>query len=208
MNSISENESSTPDLFETDWIKLERSDSLQRSKMRERPIAKYFLNLSGVSNRPIDLKSSSNRDWPSAETPKHFLQQAMAIIENQNAEPGIKTDFDRFLESFATNVKGQWLNELFNINYGNKHIMLSILQSISHSKFEEYQPNALTMVTAAIANKDEEVQEGAIRVLENWGTPDCLTHLKNVHVSTDWLQDYLNEVIADLESELSLDADT
>ena len=53
-------------------------------------------------------------------------------------------------------------------------------------------------------HKSVEVKEMAIRVFENWNTIESYTFLKNCTLTPAWLEDYKNEVLANIEEELCL----
>ena len=55
---------------------------------------------------------------------------------------------------------------------------------------------------AAFPNKNQEVKEAAIRAFESWGNLESLKILKNISLEEEWLSEYLNEVISDLNEEL------
>lgn len=65
-------------------------------------------------------------------------------------------------------------------------------------------PQGKTMALAALSHKNDEVKELGVRAFENWNSLNSLEVLKNISFDSNWLQDYLNQVIKDLKSELCL----
>ena len=57
---------------------------------------------------------------------------------------------------------------------------------------------------SALIHKSVEVKEMAIRVFENWNTIESYTFLKNCSLAPKWLEDYKNDVLANIEEELCL----
>jgi hypothetical protein len=57
------------------------------------------------------------------------------------------------------------------------------------------------MAVAALSHENTEVQECGIRAFENWETVESLQILENLKVSTEWLQEYIDEVVLYLRKE-------
>ena len=116
-----------------------------------------------------------------------FENRADVLVKNQMA-----------INSLATK---EWLNKIYVNNFKNPEILIGILRLIARFRIEVISPEGKTMAIAAIAHKNIEVQECGIRAFESWGTLDSLDILSNVKVQPDWLQDYLNQVIINIETE-------
>ena len=60
-------------------------------------------------------------------------------------------------------------------------------------------PQGATMALASLSHQDLECKECAIRAFESWSTYESLAILRFVSVEDDWIKDYLNSVILDIE---------
>lgn len=93
----------------------------------------------------------------------------------------------------------EWINEYFLKYYQFPETTSKVLRIISHLPYEMIYPQGPTMCLAGLLHKSTEVNEAAIRAIENWEAPDNLILLKNIKVKEKWLDDYLKQVICDLE---------
>lgn len=134
-----------------------------------------------------------------------FSDIIIQLIVNSNFEYGFDTPLDIFLkERLAENssVTKEWLNLIFINNFSNVPIITGILRTIAHFNYSELSPNGVSMSIAALSHENSEVKECAIRTFENWVNPESLKILKSVKIHEAWLNDYLQQVISDLEGEL------
>lgn len=95
-----------------------------------------------------------------------------------------------------------WLNELFISNFKNDGILIGLLRIIGRFDQEIIFPQGQTMALAALSHRNDEIKELGIRAFENWASENSIQVLKNTNLELDWLNEYKNNVIADLEVEL------
>lgn len=156
----------------------------------------------------ISLENSLNRqrmDRFRAE----FSANLLKLLREQDFEYGVDTPADELVrKTFTENqsIAKEWLNQLFVENYYDQTVIMGILRVISHIEYQEIAPQGPTMALAALSNKNAEVRECGIRAFENWSTLESLEVLKNVKCHEKWLNDYLQQVIADLNEELETHA--
>ncbi len=107
-------------------------------------------------------------------------------------------------EQFEINTLAtrNWLNGIFIKNYNNSRILNGILRVLGRFEESIIFPQGNTMATAVLSHKDPEIVELGIRAFEEWGSIESLNVLKTVNVEPEWLKQYLNQVISDLEEEL------
>lgn len=128
------------------------------------------------------------------------------LIKETDFEYGINSPLDIFInEKLQQNALAtkDWLNTVFIRNFSDIDIITGILRTIAHIPYEEISPQGMTMSIAALSHKNPEVKECGIRTFENWGNRDSLIILKNVQVSEKWLQEYVSQVVSDLEEDLA-----
>lgn len=142
-----------------------------------------------------------------------FLEQKVtpliiSLIKNEDFEFGKKNESVKLVEdqleinSAATHI---WFNNLFIKFFANDEKMLIGLLSIVESINEKsLHPIAEIMALAALTHKNDEVKELGVRIFENWSSLYSYEILRNIKVDTSWLQEYINQVIKDIEEELCL----
>lgn len=134
-----------------------------------------------------------------------ITQELLRIILEQDFEYGCDSPADlfvrRLMEQNSAVVK-EWLNSIFIEYFHDTRILIGLLHIISHIDYLKINPQGPTIALAALSHIDPEVRECGIRAFENWGTADSLNILRNIKCQEKWLQEYLNQVILDLEEEL------
>jgi hypothetical protein len=88
-------------------------------------------------------------------------------------------------------------------NYSKINIICGLLRIISHFEYYELEPQCILIVTSLISHQNEEVVECAIRCCENWENDEALNVLKNIKCRSDWMNNYLQEVINNISREIS-----
>ena len=157
-----------------------------------------------IAASDISLENSLNRqrmDRFRAE----FFAKLLKLLREQDFEYGVDTPADELVrKSFSENISiaKEWLNQLFVENYDDQTVLMGILRVLSHFEYQEVAPQGPTMALAALSNVSAEVRECGIRAFENWSTLESLEVLKNVKCEEKWLNDYLQQVIAELKEEL------
>ncbi|MBF0475704.1 MAG: hypothetical protein HQK59_07695 [Deltaproteobacteria bacterium] len=132
-----------------------------------------------------------------------YTKELLRLIQEQDFEYGFYSPADLFvrklMEQNATLTK-EWLHSVFVDYSSDLKIMIGLLQVILHM---DISPQGLIMAQMALAHADVEVRECGIRALENWGTIESLNILRTLKDQEEWLQEYIDQVISDLEEELS-----
>jgi len=135
---------------------------------------------------------------------RRFTHQLLSLLIEENFEYGIDTKADALvrnqmqLNSLATKA---WLNSIFVENFANTPIAVGLLRIIARIDYLDIFPEGQTMAMAALSHKNIEVQEGGVRAFESWDSLRSLEILKNLRVSTEWLQEYIDEVVSNLRKE-------
>ncbi len=134
-----------------------------------------------------------------------FSSNLLKCLREQDFEYGLDTPADELVrKTFIENesVAKEWLNQLFVENYNEKTVIMGILRVLSHFEYQEVAPQGPTMALAALSNNSAEVRECGIRAFENWSNLESLKVLRSVNCQEVWLNDYLQQVIVDIEEEL------
>ena len=133
---------------------------------------------------------------------KNFTDQLLYCIQNEHFEYGYENQADIIVKSFMlknSTITKEWLNRIFIRYFNNSEIIIGILRLISRFDYEDMSPQGATMALASLSHQDLECKECAIRAFESWSTYESLAILRFVSVEDDWIKDYLNSVILDIE---------
>lgn len=156
-----------------------------------------------VSSSSVDIKEEENninqilRKFDELYTP--ILEN---LLTNQDLEYGMQSEAESFVITTQLNKHSHfttWLNGVLLRNFSNKKIVLGLLNLISHLDYKDIKPNGIMMALSVLRIKDLEVVESGIRAFENWGQKDTVEILKSLHFNEQWLQEYLDQVISDIE---------
>lgn len=139
---------------------------------------------------------------------EHFTTGLLSLIAESDFEYGFSSALDTFLqERLSENALAtkEWLNSLFVQFFGDVAVATGVLRTAAHLEYDEIAPQGPTMALAALSHTDVEVRECGIRAFENWATRESLNILKKVRCPERWMQEYVTQVVNDLEQELGID---
>lgn len=133
---------------------------------------------------------------------KDFAKRLIQLLNDEYFEYGFENACDLLVKeqmSINASVTRECLNTIFIENFGNPVIVIGILRLVARFENEVISPEGVTMATSAIAHKDGEICDCGIRAFESWGSYQHLPILRNIEPKEDWLKDYLNSVIKNIE---------
>ncbi|MBD3267528.1 hypothetical protein GF373_12745 [bacterium] len=133
---------------------------------------------------------------------KKFEENFIQVIHKSNFEFGFHSQADEFvqqaLKQYGVYAR-DWINDLFIRKFDDSFLLSSILRVIAHFDYNQMYPQGITMAIAATTHSDIEVRECGIRCFESWEKPDNLRILRKLTFTEGWLNEYLQDVIRDLE---------
>ena len=135
---------------------------------------------------------------------RQFTSNLLALIWEEDFEYGIDTKADKLVRnqmSLNASVTKEWLTSLFVENFANVPTALGLLRIIARMEYSEVYPAGQTMAVAALSHGNAQIQECGVRAFESWGTLKSLEILENLTVSTQWLEEYIHDVVSDLRKE-------
>jgi hypothetical protein len=162
-----------------------------------------FINIDIKKDNNTSIENEVNNNRISI-LEQDFTRQLILNIVEEDFEYGMASKaHDIVKEQMKINAMAtkDWLSRIYVNNFQNTKILIGILQVISRFGREEIYPIGETIALASLSHKEEVVQETAIRVFESWGGESSLKILENVSVSSNWVKEYLDEVISDLKLE-------
>ena len=130
----------------------------------------------------------------------------LRMLRYTNFEDGMTNDAIEETKRFLSENKYVticWLNELYSKNQKDQEILESLLRVIGMAIGKEDSDTLLPIVIAGLTEVSSKTQEAAIMVIEEWRTESCLQALKNRSYNSDWIRNYANEIISELQRELN-----
>jgi len=134
-----------------------------------------------------------------------YTPEFLRIIFEENFEYGFNSLSDLFVKQLMEMNDGitrEWLNSIYRDYWHDARVFIGLLHVISHLEYEQICPEGPTMAMAALYHPSVEVRECGIRAFENWGASESLSILRNFRCDEKWLQEYVEQVVSDLEEEL------
>ena len=181
------------------------------SKLFESSLSDFIIELDDKSDITFNTNTNSIENQYNElrlkQIERDFTQKLKLFILEEPFEYGFENKADKLvLENLEINriATKEWINKIYLNNYSNSEYTIGILRLVSRLKIEEISPQGPTMAIAALSHKDEEIQETAIRAFENWSSLEHIDILKSVKVKSEWLADYLNSVIKNIEIEYGI----
>ena len=166
-----------------------------------------------IPREPIE--NEATREWTTlttackiagGEPQRQFTNRFLQVIQDSEFEFGFSTPADEYVRQALSTCGAfarEWINDLFVQNFKDPFLTSAILRVIAHFDYSQMYPQGMTMALASTVHIDAAVRECGIRCFENWESSGCLTMLRSLSFSEDWLQHYLTRVIADLEGYVS-----
>lgn len=132
----------------------------------------------------------------------------ISLIKNEDFEFGKKNETVKLIEQqleFNSVATQNWFNKLY-IKYfaSDEKILIGLLRIVESLNETSLHPTGEIMAIAALSHKNDEVKELGVRIFENWCSLNSYEILKSIKVETVWLQEYITQVIKDIEIELCL----
>lgn len=132
----------------------------------------------------------------------------ISLIKNEDFEFGKKSESVKLIEEqlqFNSVATQNWFNKLY-IKYfpSDEKILIGLLRIVEYLNEQSLHPTGEIMAIAALSHKNNEVKELGVRIFENWCSLNSYEILKSIKIETLWLQEYINQVIKDIEAELCL----
>jgi hypothetical protein len=191
--------------------------SYDTGKIKEaEPVFSCRTLLAGTTDEPvleglIDLSDRSTYEMENIlnkrrlrQFKENYTKELLRILCEQDFEYGFDSSADLFVRELMgqnETITKEWLNSVYIEHYHDMRVVIGLLQVISHLQYLDIFPQGPTMALAALVHANSEVRECGIRAFENWSTIESLNILRTVKYDEIWLQDYLNQVIRDLEEE-------
>lgn len=181
-----------------------RDDDLVTTREQIRSESYEIVVSEDASMKPPDVENQINNARLRNFRDRYEVE-FLALLRTCEFEYGFDSLADAFVETRlreSTFVTMHWIGLLFFEHLDDPAVTIGILRVLAHLKYEQACPLGISIAIAATRLPNHEVQECGIRAFENWGTPDSLEVLEGLTFSEAWLQEYVNQVVEDLRSQL------
>lgn len=136
---------------------------------------------------------------------KSFPKKLLAIMRGENYTSGECAMSESFVRQTISQMGPEHtmslLMSVYDSNYDSPHILIGLLHMLSHFDYDVVRPYGPIMALGLLQHKSYSVREFAIKAFENWASTETLIYLKNIKCDQPWLQEYLDNVIADIEQQ-------
>ena len=161
-------------------------------------------NHSYRSSQTLTLTNEESAIVP-ASIGKWFSISLLQKMHDDDFIAGETSASERYIEGIATEYGWPttmgWLNTVYLDNYSNPEVLTGLMHCISHFDFDNVKPAGPTMALGVLQHEDYFVRDYAVRAFENWNDKEAIPILRALSCDAPWLQDYVNQVIASLETE-------
>lgn len=166
-----------------------------------------FLYTNENNTNYVETQESANNEKLNSLNTK-VTPLLISLIKTEDFEFGQNSESIRLVcKHLAENkiATQNWFNTLY-LKYfiKDENILIGLLRIVEYLDEESLHPTGHTMAIASLVHKNDEIKELAVRIFENWGSYNSLGILKNITGQSKWLQEYIDQVIKDIESELCL----
>ncbi|MCK8143375.1 hypothetical protein MW871_15900 [Flavobacterium sp. I-SCBP12n] len=131
----------------------------------------------------------------------------ISLLKYEDVEYGIKSEGEKIIrEQIELNcsVALNWINDLYITSFNDDKVLLGLVKIIGNIEENIISSIGQVIALASLSHRNNEIKELGVRAFENWASPKSYSILSNLNVGQGWLQDYINQVVKDLEVDLCL----
>lgn len=131
----------------------------------------------------------------------------LSLLKYEDVEYGVKSEGEKLIREQIENncsVALNWISDLYISSFNDDKILIGLIKIIGNIEESTISSVGQVIALASLSHKNNEIKELGVRAFENWASPKSYSVLSNLNVSQGWLQDYINQVVKDLEIELCL----
>lgn len=131
-----------------------------------------------------------------------FRNELIAILRDEPIEDGVTHPAEAVIAGVLcknTSACKNWLSRaLEEHKVTHPSLAASIVRCVGRLEYVQVDAWGMGVADDALRHGSVEVREAAVRALEAWGGRKALEMLRNHHDKRPWLDDYVQDVIADL----------
>ena len=130
------------------------------------------------------------------------LEEALDLYQYESDSDSKAEDLIIDIEHrYSFQILGSVVQTVYTRHYNRPFYLIEICNALMRYDLEEVDPWATVMLTGLINHPDEAVLEVVVQLIDNWRNKSLIPTLSTINVSSDWLRDYIDEVVRGLECE-------
>lgn len=106
---------------------------------------------------------------------------------------------DRWDGKYSYDVLGEAFQRIYFSQAEHPNILCGLSKCLMSYELEEMFPWGASILVCMLNHTNETVKEYAVMLLENWKDKTLCPALRSMDCASDWLKDYVSNVLADLE---------
>lgn len=169
---------------------LSSSTSVSFSKLRKFQPRKFNTTSKTIHDDVVNFKMA-------------VVEKFKSNIASEELEFGIIGKTTKDTKEFLVINKDYTVNAITQYaidNFENANIVYSVLHTLAHLDYNLIEPAGVTFAITAALHPSLEIKDFAIQCFDMWESKKSLDYLKIIEIESLWLNDYLQEVIANIES--------
>lgn len=103
--------------------------------------------------------------------------------------------------NYKMRILGEVIQRIYVQHFDNPLYLIGICRALLRYDLDEVKPWGAVILAGLLNHPDERVKEYAVQLIDNWNDVELLPLLKTLQVTTDWLKDYIKDVVESLERE-------
>lgn len=161
-----------------------------------------FSKLERFQPKKFDTKSKTIYDNV-AEFKMAVVEKFKSDIMSEELEFGVIGNTTKNIKEFIAINKDYTVNAITQYaidNFENVDAVYSVLHTLAHIDYNFIEPAGATFALSATLHPNVAIKDIAIQCFDMWESKKSLGYLKIIKIESPWLNDYLQEVIANIES--------
>ncbi|MCM1144999.1 MAG: hypothetical protein NC407_09850 [Lachnoclostridium sp.] len=129
------------------------------------------------------------------------LESALELFDEENEN--FSSSEKKIIEiehKYNMRILGEVIQTVYVRHFDNPTFLVGICKSLLRYDLDEVRPWGAAMLTGFLNHPDERVKEYTVQLIDNWCDLELLPILKTIQVTSKWLKDYIDDVVAELEN--------
>lgn len=133
-----------------------------------------------------------------------WKNELISYLEKETYDNACVPEAENFLNITLDKMQNEgkiWLDRFFNEQWeiDCRSVLKGLLATLAYIDYTKISPVGATMALAALSHEDVDIVQCAVQAFEGWGKNFGIRYLRHVHTDYDWLKEYINAVVQNLE---------
>lgn len=130
------------------------------------------------------------------------LEEALDLFDEENEEySSAERKMIDIEHKHKMRILGEVIQDIYVHHFNNPLYLIGICRGLLRYDLDEVSPWGAAMLAGLLNHPDERVKEYTVQLIDNWSDVEILPILKTLQVTTNWLKDYVKDVVESLEKE-------